>query len=27
LAAEVADRKRDPFSAVNEILKKSGLHG
>jgi len=27
LAAEVADRKKDPFSAVNEILKKSGLHG
>jgi len=26
LAAEVADRKKDPFSAVNEILKKSGLH-
>jgi len=27
LAAEVADRKKDPFSAVNEILKRSGLHG
>src|SRR2546421_4808136 len=27
LAAEVANRKKDPFSAVNEILKKSGLHG
>jgi LAO/AO transport system kinase len=27
LAAEVADRKKDPFSAVNEILKKSGLDG
>jgi LAO/AO transport system kinase len=27
LAAEVAERKKDPFSAVNEILKKSGLHG
>src|SRR6202140_3780187 len=27
LAAEVADRKRDPFSAVNEILKSSGLDG
>ena len=27
LAAEVAARKKDPFSAVNEILKKSGLHG
>jgi LAO/AO transport system kinase len=27
LAAEVADRKKDPFSAVNEILKKNGLHG
>src|ERR1700704_5393726 len=27
LAAEVADRKKDPFSAVNEILKTSGLHG
>ncbi len=27
LAAEVADRKKDPFSAVNEILKKSGFHG
>ena len=27
LAAEVADRKKDPFSAVSEILKKSGLHG
>jgi LAO/AO transport system kinase len=26
LAAEVADRKKDPFSAVNEILKKSGMH-
>src|SRR2546429_2975391 len=25
LAAEVADRKKDPFSAVNEILKRSGL--
>jgi LAO/AO transport system kinase len=27
LAAEVADRKKDPFSAVNEILKSSGLDG
>ncbi len=27
LAAEVADRKKDPFSAVNEILKRSGLGG
>ena len=27
LAAEVADRKKDPFSAVSEILKKSGLQG
>src|SRR5712672_2942351 len=27
LAAEVADRKKDPFSAVNEILKKSGFQG
>jgi LAO/AO transport system kinase len=27
LAGEVADRKKDPFSAVNEILKKSGLQG
>jgi LAO/AO transport system kinase len=25
LAAEVADRKKDPFAAVNEILKQSGL--
>ena len=25
LAAEVADRKKDPFTAVNEILAKSGL--
>ncbi len=25
LAGEVADRKKDPFTAVNEILKKSGL--
>jgi len=25
LAEEVADRKKDPFSAVSEILKKSGL--
>ncbi len=25
LAGEVADRKKDPFSAVSEILKKSGL--
>jgi LAO/AO transport system kinase len=25
LAGEVADRKKDPFSAVNEILKQSGL--
>jgi LAO/AO transport system kinase len=25
LAAEVADRKKDPFTAVSEILKKSGL--
>jgi LAO/AO transport system kinase len=27
LAAEVADRKKDPFTAVNEILKSSGLAG
>src|SRR3979490_361686 len=27
LAAEVADRKKDPFSAVNEILQRSGLDG
>src|SRR5437660_7086664 len=27
LAVEVAERKKDPFSAVNEILKRSGLHG
>src|SRR5882762_654975 len=27
LAAEVAERKKDPFSAVNEILKSSGLDG
>src|SRR6266850_596080 len=27
LAAEVADRKKDPFSAVSEILKNSGLDG
>ncbi len=27
LAAEVADRKKDPFTAVNEILKRSGLSG
>src|SRR5438477_1808104 len=27
LAAEVADRKKDPVSAVNEILKKGGIHG
>jgi len=27
LAGEVADRKKDPFTAVNEILNKSGLHG
>src|SRR5215472_13249729 len=26
LASEVADRKKDPFTAVNEILKRSGLH-
>jgi LAO/AO transport system kinase len=25
MAAEVADRKKDPFTAVNEILKSSGL--
>jgi LAO/AO transport system kinase len=25
LAGEVADRKKDPFTAVNEILKSSGL--
>jgi LAO/AO transport system kinase len=25
LAKEVADRKKDPFTAVNEVLKKSGL--
>jgi len=25
LAAEVANRRKDPFTAVNEILKKSGL--
>jgi LAO/AO transport system kinase len=27
LATEVADRKKDPFTAVNEILKRSGLAG
>jgi LAO/AO transport system kinase len=27
LAAEVADRKKDPFTAVNEMLKASGLGG
>jgi GTPase len=27
LASEVADRKKDPFAAVNEILKRSGLGG
>lgn len=27
LAEEVAERKKDPFSAVNEILKSSGLDG
>jgi LAO/AO transport system kinase len=27
LAAEVAERKKDPFSAVNEILSRSGLSG
>jgi LAO/AO transport system kinase len=27
LAAEVADRRKDPFTAVNEILKSSGLAG
>jgi LAO/AO transport system kinase len=27
LAAEVADRKKDPFTAVSEILKKSGFQG
>lgn len=27
LAAEVAERKKDPFSAVNEILARSGLSG
>jgi LAO/AO transport system kinase len=27
LAAEVAQRKKDPFSAVNEILSRSGLSG
>jgi hypothetical protein len=25
LAGEVAERKKDPFTAVNEILKRSGL--
>jgi type II secretory pathway component PulK len=25
LATEVAERKKDPFTAVNEILKSSGL--
>jgi hypothetical protein len=25
LAADVANRRKDPFTAVNEILKKSGL--
>ena len=25
LAEEVAERKKDPFTAVNEILKRSGL--
>jgi len=27
LAREVADRKKDPFTAVNEVLKRSGLDG
>jgi hypothetical protein len=27
LATEVAERKKDPFTAVNEILKKSRLDG
>jgi LAO/AO transport system kinase len=27
LAGEVAERKKDPFSAVNEILARSGLNG
>ncbi len=27
LAAEVAERKRDPYSAVNEMLKRAGLGG
>src|SRR6266446_6323802 len=27
LAEEVAERKKDPFSAVNDILKRSGLDG
>jgi LAO/AO transport system kinase len=27
LAGEVADRKKDPFTAVNEILMRSGLQG
>jgi hypothetical protein len=26
LAGEVADRKKDPFSAVHEILERSGLN-
>ena len=26
LAADVAERRKDPFAAVNEILAKSGLH-
>jgi len=27
LAEEVAERKKDPFSAVNDILMRSGLGG
>ncbi len=27
LAGEVAERRKDPYSAVNEILARSGLHG
>jgi len=27
LATEVAERKKDPFTAVNEVLKRSGLDG
>ena len=27
LAAEVAERKRDPYSAVNEMLDRAGLGG